>query len=248
VAELVDALASGASGLTAVKVRVLSWAPFACEWLKSLICRAIDPNTGAQTGVHWITSLRKAWVASRKDPSRYQLKRSAPEGVPERLRARHIFWFAQPNSDPLTVLTTIGEVVSFFLRAADPKVAQARRNFNTAELSSAKTSRPAASCLTRLLPFVATKFVHGCVTNAGDSIMRAQRVWKPVGVDKHKTELERLHLELASLNKRIAELEQSRSQSSTIEALKSSALMLSRQIDDLRSSIATEQLASLLAK
>src|SRR5580700_5436205 len=32
VAELVDALASGASGLTAVKVRVLSWAPrFAFE-------------------------------------------------------------------------------------------------------------------------------------------------------------------------------------------------------------------------
>src|ERR1700757_5076108 len=29
VAELVDALASGASGLTAVKVRVLSWAPLA---------------------------------------------------------------------------------------------------------------------------------------------------------------------------------------------------------------------------
>src|SRR5664279_1425286 len=29
VAELVDALASGASGLTAVKVRVLSWAPVA---------------------------------------------------------------------------------------------------------------------------------------------------------------------------------------------------------------------------
>jgi hypothetical protein len=29
VAELVDALASGASGLTAVKVRVLSWAPHA---------------------------------------------------------------------------------------------------------------------------------------------------------------------------------------------------------------------------
>jgi predicted nucleic acid-binding protein len=29
VAELVDALASGASGFTAVKVRVLSWAPLA---------------------------------------------------------------------------------------------------------------------------------------------------------------------------------------------------------------------------
>jgi hypothetical protein len=78
--------------------------------------------------------------------------------------------------------------------------------------------------------------------------MRAQRVWKPVGVDKHNVEIERLHLELASFNKRIAELEQSRFQSSTVEALKSSALMLSRQIDDLRSSFATEQLASLLAK
>jgi hypothetical protein len=33
VAELVDALASGASGFTAVKVRVLSWAPrFACHY------------------------------------------------------------------------------------------------------------------------------------------------------------------------------------------------------------------------
>jgi hypothetical protein len=78
--------------------------------------------------------------------------------------------------------------------------------------------------------------------------MRAQRVWKPVGVDKHNVEIERLHSELASFNKRIAELEQSRFQSSTVEALKSSALMLSRQIDDLRSSFATEQLASLLAK
>jgi hypothetical protein len=78
--------------------------------------------------------------------------------------------------------------------------------------------------------------------------MRAQRVWKPVGVDKYSAEIERLHLELASFNERIAELEQLRSQSSTIEALKSSALMLSRQIDDLRSSIATEQLSCLLAK
>jgi uncharacterized protein YydD (DUF2326 family) len=79
-------------------------------------------------------------------------------------------------------------------------------------------------------------------------IMRAQRVWKPVGVDKYNAEIERLHLELGSFNKRIAELEQFQSQNSTIEALKSSALMLSRQIDDLRSSIATEQLTGLLAK
>jgi uncharacterized protein YydD (DUF2326 family) len=78
--------------------------------------------------------------------------------------------------------------------------------------------------------------------------MRAQRVWKPVGVDKYHAEIERLHLELASFNKRIEELERFRSQSSTVDALKSSALMLWRQIDDLRSSIATEQLTGLLAK
>jgi uncharacterized protein YydD (DUF2326 family) len=86
------------------------------------------------------------------------------------------------------------------------------------------------------------------VTNAGGRIMRAQRVWKPVGVDRYNAEIERLHLELASFNKRIEELEQLQSQSSTIETLKSSALMLSRQIDDLRSSIATEQMTCLLAK
>ena len=70
--------------------------------------------------------------------------------------------------------------------------------------------------------------------------MRSQRVWKPVGADKHNAEIERLHSELASFNVRIAELEHSRFQSSTVEALKSSALMLSRQIDDLRSTIATD--------
>jgi hypothetical protein len=45
VAELVDALASGASGLTAVKVRVLSWAP---PPMKSLILREFEPLTGTQ--------------------------------------------------------------------------------------------------------------------------------------------------------------------------------------------------------
>jgi hypothetical protein len=78
--------------------------------------------------------------------------------------------------------------------------------------------------------------------------MRAQNVWKTVGADQHNLEIERLHSELASFNKRIAELEHSRFQGSTVEALKSRALMLSHQIDDLRSSIATEQLAFLLAR
>src|SRR5581483_4331584 len=41
VAELVDALASGASGLTAVKVRVLSWAPFCARVAGALLARLI---------------------------------------------------------------------------------------------------------------------------------------------------------------------------------------------------------------
>jgi len=78
--------------------------------------------------------------------------------------------------------------------------------------------------------------------------MRAQRVWKPVGVDKRNAEIERLQLELASFNKRIEELEKLHPQSSTIETLKANALVLSRQIDEVRSSKATEELTGLLSK
>jgi uncharacterized protein YydD (DUF2326 family) len=78
--------------------------------------------------------------------------------------------------------------------------------------------------------------------------MRAQRVGKPVGVDKRSAEIERLLLELASFNKRIEDLEKLHPQSSTIGALKANALMLSRQIDEVRSSKATEELNGLLSK
>jgi uncharacterized protein YydD (DUF2326 family) len=78
--------------------------------------------------------------------------------------------------------------------------------------------------------------------------MRAQRVRNPVGVDKRNAEIERLQLELASFNKRIDELEQLHPLSPTIEALKSKALVLSRQIDEVRSSKATEELTGLLSK
>jgi hypothetical protein len=60
----------------------------------------------------------------RKDSSRYQLKRRVPEGVLERVRGRQIFWFPHPDTDPLTVQTTIGKVASFSLRTANPKVAE----------------------------------------------------------------------------------------------------------------------------
>ena len=78
--------------------------------------------------------------------------------------------------------------------------------------------------------------------------MRAQRVWNPAGGDKHDAEIERLQLELASFNRRIDELEQLHPLSPTIEALKAKALLLSRQIDEVRSLKATDELTGLLSK
>jgi hypothetical protein len=78
--------------------------------------------------------------------------------------------------------------------------------------------------------------------------MRAQRVWKPVGPVKNNAEIERLEIELAAVNKRIDELEKRHPDGLTIDALKASALALSRQIDELRCSSATDDLTSLLAK
>jgi hypothetical protein len=73
--------------------------------------------------------------------------------------------------------------------------------------------------------------------------MRAQRSWKPV---KNDGEIERLRVELASFNIRIIELEKLQPDNSKIEALKASAVVLSRQIDELRCS--TDDLGGLLAK
>ena len=78
--------------------------------------------------------------------------------------------------------------------------------------------------------------------------MRARRSWKPVEQFKPDAEIERLRLELASFNKRIDELEKRHPEGSTIEALKISALILSRQIDELRCTGATGDLTGLLAK
>jgi uncharacterized protein YydD (DUF2326 family) len=73
--------------------------------------------------------------------------------------------------------------------------------------------------------------------------MRALGLWKPV---EHDAEIERLHLELASFNNRIIELEKLHPESSKIEALKASAIVRSRQIDELR--CANDDLTGLLAK
>jgi hypothetical protein len=73
--------------------------------------------------------------------------------------------------------------------------------------------------------------------------MRAVGVWKPF---EHDAEIRRLFLELDTFNNRIVELEKLHPESSRIEALKASALSLSREIDELRCS--SDDLTSLLSK
>jgi uncharacterized protein YydD (DUF2326 family) len=77
--------------------------------------------------------------------------------------------------------------------------------------------------------------------------MPAQRVFKPVEPVNSNAEIERLSLQLASFNDRIEELEKQHPDASKIEALKASALVLARQIDEIRCSSAND-LTDLLAK
>jgi hypothetical protein len=77
--------------------------------------------------------------------------------------------------------------------------------------------------------------------------MRAQPVWKNSEAD-HCAEIERLYLRLAAVNERIADLDKIHPESETLAGLKASALLLTRQIDEIRCSIADEQLTGLLAR
>lgn len=77
--------------------------------------------------------------------------------------------------------------------------------------------------------------------------MRAQPVWKQSEAD-HRAEIERLHLRLAAVNERIAQFERIHPDDETLASLKASALLLTRQIDEIRCSIADEQLTGLLAR
>jgi uncharacterized protein YydD (DUF2326 family) len=77
--------------------------------------------------------------------------------------------------------------------------------------------------------------------------MPAKRVWKPLGSVENTGEIERLRMELASFNERIQELEKQNPEASKIEALKARALVLARQIDEIRCSSAND-LTDLLAK
>ena len=77
--------------------------------------------------------------------------------------------------------------------------------------------------------------------------MSPQRVWKPVGSVNSDAEIEHLRLELASFNERIEELEKQHPDALKIEALRVSALLVARQIDEIRCS-SSNDLADLLAK
>ena len=77
--------------------------------------------------------------------------------------------------------------------------------------------------------------------------MQAQRILKPIELVKKNAEIERLRQELAALNARIEELEKQHPEASKIEALRVNALVLARQIDEIRCSSAND-LTGLLAK
>ena len=57
---------------------------------------------------------------------------------------------------------------------------------------------------------------------------------KGIGAIKNSAEIERLRQQLAAFNARIEELESQHPEASKIEALRASALVLARQIDEIR--------------
>ena len=74
--------------------------------------------------------------------------------------------------------------------------------------------------------------------------MRARRIWR---VNETAT-ANHLQSKLDDLNRRISQLERQHPEGWKIEALKSSALIIAREIDDMRCGEATTQLRELLRK
>jgi Tfp pilus assembly protein PilO len=74
--------------------------------------------------------------------------------------------------------------------------------------------------------------------------MRAQRVWKVNGA----ASIGQLQSRLDDLNNRLSQLENQQPESRKVEELRSSALSLSREIDDIRCAEATAALSELLRK
>jgi hypothetical protein len=79
--------------------------------------------------------------------------------------------------------------------------------------------------------------------------MRTSKSWSPVGLGGNQTEIEHLRFEVTALNKRIEELERkARPGDAEVGALRASAHVLARQIDEVCCSRATDELSELLRK
>lgn len=74
--------------------------------------------------------------------------------------------------------------------------------------------------------------------------MRAQRIWQVNG----DASIGQLQSRLDDLNKRLSQLENRHPDSWKVEELRSNALRLSREIDDIRCAEATAALSELLRK
>jgi uncharacterized coiled-coil DUF342 family protein len=78
--------------------------------------------------------------------------------------------------------------------------------------------------------------------------MKEQTTKRLFRASEHHAQIEQLYLELAEFNRRIAGLEKPQANTRTTEILKASAIVLAQQLDEVRCAVATENLASLLAK
>ena len=81
----------------------------------------------------------------------------------------------------------------------------------------------------------------------GDASCEHRGLETQLGAAKNDAEIEWVRRELAAFNKRIEELEKQHPEASKIEALRVNALVLARQIDEIRCSSAND-LADLLAR
>jgi Tfp pilus assembly protein PilO len=77
--------------------------------------------------------------------------------------------------------------------------------------------------------------------------MLAQRAYKQIDSVANDVEIEHLRSQLAEFNRRIDEVEKQHPEASKVEELRASALLLARQIDDLRCASANE-FTGLLSK
>jgi hypothetical protein len=109
------------------------------------------------------------------------------------------------------------------------------------------TARAAVISLPRETPFLATIRVHEGASIRGGASCEHREYGSQLDRSARTSKSNAFTFELASFNDRIQELEKQHPEASKIEALRASALVLARQIDEIRCSSAND-LTDLLAK